>query len=144
MSAPTVTVALTGDLMLEHPMVRGGRSPGSARVWEIFAEADLVFVNLECPLTTHGAPSDKHVAFRSDPALAPELRTAGIDVVTLANNHMFDHGREGMDDTLDALRGAGIAAVGAGRNLTAALTPAVLSAQGARVAFLGVATTLPV
>ncbi|MGH2375692.1 MAG: CapA family protein [bacterium] len=144
MGTQTVTVALTGDLMVEHSIVRGGRSPGSARVWEIFAEADLVFVNLECPLTTRGAPSDKHVAFRSDPALAQELRAAGIDVVTLANNHMFDHGEEGMDDTLDAVRGAGIAAVGAGRNLTAALTPAVLSAQGARVAFLGVATTLPV
>ena len=144
MSTQTVTVALTGDLMLEHSIVRGGRSPGSARVWEIFADADLVFVNLECPLTARGAPADKHVAFRSDPALAHELRAAGIDVVTLANNHMFDHGVDGMNDTLTALSGAGVAAVGAGRDLATALAPAVLSANGTRVAFVGVATTLPV
>ncbi|MCI0432227.1 MAG: CapA family protein, partial [Gemmatimonadetes bacterium] len=128
MSTQTVTVALTGDLMLEHSIVRGGRSPGNARVWEIFARADLVFVNLECPLTARGAPADKHVAFRSDPGLAHELRTAGIDVVTLANNHMLDHGLEGMNDTLAALSGAGVAAVGAGRDLAAAFAPAVLSA----------------
>ncbi len=144
MSTQTVTVALTGDLMLEHPIARGGRSPGSAGVFEIFAATDLVFVNLECPLTARGAPADKHVAFRSDPALAHDLRAAGIDVVTLANNHMFDYGLEGMNDTLTALSGAGVAAVGAGRDLAAALAPAVLSAGGTRVAFLGVATTLPV
>ncbi len=144
MSTQTVTVALTGDLMLEHSIVRGGRSPGNARVWEIFARADLVFVNLECPLTARGAPADKHVAFRSDPGLAHELRTAGIDVVTLANNHMLDHGLEGMNDTLAALSGAGVAAVGAGRDLAAAFAPAVLSARATRVAFVGMATTLPV
>lgn len=139
-----LTIALTGDLMLEHPIVHGGRSPGSARVWEVFAAADLVFVNLECPLTARGAPADKHVAFRSDPALAGELRAAGIDVVTLANNHMFDYGPDGMFDTIDALAGAGVAAVGAGRTLADALAPAVRTAAGVHAAFVGLACTLPV
>ncbi len=139
-----VTVALTGDLMLEHPIARGGRSPGSARVWDLFAGADLVFANLECPLTARGAPADKHVAFRSAPALAQELRAAGIDVVTLANNHMFDYGVDGMFDTIDALTRAGVAAVGAGRTLAEALAPAMQSAAGLRVAVLGLASTLPV
>jgi poly-gamma-glutamate synthesis protein (capsule biosynthesis protein) len=76
-----ITVAVVGDLMLQHPLVRGDRSPGSARIWEVFATADLVLANLETPLTARGAPADKHVAFRSDPALAHELRAAGIDVV---------------------------------------------------------------
>lgn len=142
--APTVTIALVGDLMLEHAIVHGGRSPASARVFDVLRAADLAFVNLECPLTARGAPADKHVAFRSDPALAHELREAGVDVATVANNHLFDYGLEGMYDTLEALRAAGIAPVGAGRDLADALAPAVLPAGGLRVAFIGLSATLPV
>jgi poly-gamma-glutamate synthesis protein (capsule biosynthesis protein) len=140
---PQATLIVTGDLMLNQPIVRGGRSPGSAAVWSLFAGADLVFANLECPLTDRTAPGDKVVAFRSDPHLAHELREAGVDVVTLANNHMYDQGVGGMFDTLDALRAAGVAAVGAGPDLAAAMAPAVLSVGGLRVAFVGIASTLP-
>lgn len=142
----TVTLAVVGDLMLEHPIApeRGGRSARSAAVFDVFHQADLVFVNLECPLTTRGAPADKHVAFRTNPALAADLRTAGIDVVTLANNHMFDCGPEGMFDTLEALASAGVAAVGAGSTLAEALAPKVLTARDVRMAFMGLASTLPV
>lgn len=139
----SMTIALVGDLMLEHAIVHGGRSPGSARVFELLHGADLVFVNLECPLTTRGSPADKHVAFRSDPALARELRAAGIDVATVANNHLFDYGVEGMYDTVDALRAAGVAAVGAGRTVAEALAPAVLTTAGTRVSFIGLSATLP-
>ncbi|MDR7543069.1 MAG: CapA family protein [Armatimonadota bacterium] len=141
---PTATLALTGDLMLNRPIVQGGRSPGSAGVWALLEGADLVFANLECPLTSRSAPADKVVAFRSDPHLARDLVAAGVDVVTLANNHMYDQGVHGMFDTLAALRDAGLAPVGAGEHLDAALRPAVLPADGMRIAFLGVATTLPV
>jgi len=137
-----VTVVLTGDLMLNRP-ISGGRT-ASAALWSLFAGADLVFVNLECPLTARVAPADKVVAFRSDPALAADLREAGVDVATLANNHMFDQGPDGMFDTIAALREAGVAPVGAGASLPEALAPAVLEAGGMKVAFVGVATTLPV
>lgn len=140
---PRVTVALTGDLMLNQPIVHGGRSPGSARVWALLAGEDVVFANLECPLTARSSPADKVVAFRSDPQLAQELVVADVDVVTLANNHMYDQGVEGMFDTLEALRAAGISAVGAGETLAAALAPAILPIGEMRVAFIGVATTLP-
>ncbi|MDR7419160.1 MAG: CapA family protein [Armatimonadota bacterium] len=140
---PRVTVALTGDLMLNR-RITGDAAPGSQEVWRLFEQTDLVFANLECPLTTREAPADKVVAFRSDPALARELAAAGIDVVTLANNHMYDQGQDGMFDTLAALRQAGVAAVGAGSDLAAALAPAVLTGGGVRVAFVGLATTLPV
>jgi len=154
MGVPAVTVALTGDLMLDHSIVRddsagAGVSPsavpsGTAAVWTLFASTDLVMANLECPLTARGAPADKHIAFRTDPALARDLSAAGVDVVTLANNHMADCGLDGMFDTLEALAAAGVAAVGAGRDLATALAPAILTASGLRVAFVGVASTLPV
>jgi poly-gamma-glutamate synthesis protein (capsule biosynthesis protein) len=143
-SLSSVTVALVGDLMPQRPIVGEDRTPGSVDVFALLEAADLVLANLECPLTARGAPADKLVAFRSDPSLARELRAAGVDVVTLANNHMLDHGLEGMYDTLEALAGAGVTGVGAGRTLAEALAPAIQSASGMRVAFLGVATTLPV
>jgi poly-gamma-glutamate synthesis protein (capsule biosynthesis protein) len=87
------TVALTGDLMLNQAIAHGGRSPASAEVWSLFSRTDLVFANLECPLTTRISPADKVVAFRSDPHLARELTEIGVDVVTLANNRAAGHRR---------------------------------------------------
>lgn len=144
MGLPSITVALVGDLMPQRPFLGQPRTRGSEDVFSLFKDADLVLANLECPLTTRGAPADKLIAFRSDPALARELSAAGVGVVTLANNHMMDHGLEGMYDTLEALANAGVAGVGAGRNLAEALAPAIREVCGVRVAFLGVATTLPV
>lgn len=144
MRLSSVTVALVGDLMPQRPFLGNVHTPGSAGVIALLEAADLVMANLECPLTTRGAPADKLVAFRSNPSLARDLKAAGVDVVTLANNHMLDYGLDGMYDTAEALSGAGVAPVGAGRTLAEALNPAVREVSGARVAFLGVATTLPV
>lgn len=144
MKLSSATVALVGDLMPQQPLTGEGCTPGSADVFALLEAADLVMANLECPLTTRGAPADKLVAFRSNPSLARDLKAAGVDVVTLANNHMLDYGLEGMYDTAEALSGAGVAWVGAGHTLAEALTPVVHEVSGMRVAFLGVATTLPV
>lgn len=144
MSHPAITIAVVGDLMLQHPLVSSNRSPRTARIWEVLGGVDVVVANLEVPLTGREAPADKHVAYRADPVLADDLRAVGIDVVTLANNHMFDQGEAGMLDTLQALQAAGVATIGAGRDLAAALAPAVLAARGVRVACVGLASTLPV
>ncbi len=139
-----VTVAVVGDFMLNRPIAQGGATSASAGVWDLLEAADLVFINLECPLTAREAPADKVVAFRSDPALARDLRAVGVDVATVANNHMYDQGPDGLFDTLGALAESGVAAVGGGRNLDEALRSAVLTSKNTRVAFVGVATTLPV
>jgi poly-gamma-glutamate synthesis protein (capsule biosynthesis protein) len=143
-SNTAVTIAVVGDLMLQHPLVGSDRSPRTARIWEVLGAADVVVANLEVPLTARETPADKHVAYRADPARAADLRAAGIDVVTLANNHMYDQGEAGMFDTLQALQSAGVAAIGAGRDLAAALAPALVAARGVRVACVGLASTLPV
>ena len=79
----------------------------------------------------------KGIWFRSAPEFAQELATAGVDVVTLANNHVLDYDDPAFDETLSNLSAAGIAVCGGGKNMAEARRPAVLSANGISVAFLG-------
>src|SRR5690606_34902650 len=70
-------------------------------------------------------------------ALADALRWAGIDVVSIANNHAFDAEEMGLFDTIDALARAGVGRVGGGRDLEDARRPFVIERNGIRFAFLG-------
>ncbi|MDR7537845.1 MAG: CapA family protein [Armatimonadota bacterium] len=125
----------TGDLMLTRP-------PAGAGVrW--LGEADLSVVNLEVPLCTGGRPAEKLINLRASPALAPALRAAGVRVASVANNHALDFGPEGLAQTLQALRGAGIQPVGGGGTVQEALAPAVVRVGDTTVACLGLACTLP-
>jgi hypothetical protein len=65
------------------------------------------------------------------------LKRAGFQVMTLANNHLLDCGRQGVLETLEVMRRLGIATIGAGSNERAAHAPAILEAEGMRIGFLG-------
>jgi len=141
-----VTIALAGDTML-------GRNVGrrlllepraelfSAGVMDVVREADLLVVNLECAVSDRGrkwVSPDKLFFFRAPPVAVEHLVRLGVGCVTLANNHALDYGPEALLDTLDHLRSAGVAVVGAGADLTAARAPALLDAAGVRVGVVGV------
>ncbi|MFJ7068118.1 CapA family protein [Streptomyces sp. NPDC101115] len=82
-------------------------------------------VNLETAVTRNDAPTPgKAVHYRMDPANLPALTAVRPDVVVLANNHVLDYGRRGLDDTLDALAAAGLRTAGAGRDAEEARRPA--------------------
>lgn len=93
--------------------------------------ADLTSVNLECPLTTAttGHPT-KGIVFKSNPANVTGLVNAGIDFVTLANNHVFDYMIDGMLETMYVLDTAGIVHNGAGMNDELARRVEFLSSNG--------------
>jgi poly-gamma-glutamate capsule biosynthesis protein CapA/YwtB (metallophosphatase superfamily) len=96
------------------------------------ANVDARIVNLETSVTTSATPwPRKEVHYRMHPANTPCLKAAGIDCCVLANNHVLDWGREGLAETLDTLRRAGIRTAGAGRDLEEARAPAILDASGA-------------
>ncbi|MBE0475924.1 MAG: CapA family protein [Coriobacteriia bacterium] len=98
-------------------------------------------VNLETSVTTSEDAEPKGINYRMHPANAPCLIAAGIDCCVLANNHVLDWGVRGLLETLETLRGAGIATAGAGRDLEEAAAPAVLAApDGARVLVFGLAS----
>jgi len=113
------------------------------RTFEVLKRADIVFANLETPLGREGYPREKMFVFMANPALAKVVQSTGVDVVSLANNHMLDYGEQGLVQTLETLSRMGIPHVGAGRNIREASEPVLLQKNGVRIAFLGYAATLP-
>ncbi len=101
------------------------------------AGADLFVANLECAISDRGEPQPKGYTFRAPLAAADSLAQAGVDVVSLANNHALDYGPTGLADTMQLLSDRQIAYVGAGMNQTVARVPAVVERNGLHVAFLG-------
>lgn len=100
---------------------------------EILDEAapDARVVNLETSVTrSNDFAEGKEVHYRMHPANLPCLVAGRPDACVLANNHVLDFGRRGLEETLDSLAGAGLRAVGAGRDVDEARRPAVVDVQG--------------
>jgi poly-gamma-glutamate capsule biosynthesis protein CapA/YwtB (metallophosphatase superfamily) len=136
----TLVVALAGDTMLgrgvAEALVDAKRPVIAPEVLEAAAEADLFVLNLECCISDRGEPwpdPRKPFFFRAPPVAAEVLAGAGVDCVTLANNHALDYGVPALLDTLEHMSGAGIAYTGAGADEESARAPAALSAGGERV-----------
>ncbi|UCD49589.1 MAG: CapA family protein [Phycisphaerales bacterium] len=106
-----------------------------------FEAADLTIVNLECPLIEGHSPISKGggpILGASSQCIAG-LKKARIDVAALANNHILDHGPEGLMNTIRVCREAGIDVVGAGENLETAGHVLSRTIDGIRIGVLGVA-----
>ncbi|MFI7407356.1 CapA family protein [Streptomyces sp. NPDC049627] len=88
---------------------------------------DVRIVNLETSVTRSDAfEPGKAVHYRMHPANLPALTVARPDVCVLANNHVQDFGRAGLEETLDVLHGAGLRTAGAGRSAEEAYAPVAL------------------
>ncbi|MFG1922348.1 CapA family protein [Cryptosporangium sp. NPDC048952] len=116
------TLLATGDLVLDEPnpdaFFDGTR--------EILRGGDVVIGHVEVPHSTSTAQLSTDVpAPPADPAHLKALGAAGFTVATLAGNHVFDVGEQGVLDTIAACRDAGLVTAGAGANLTEARTPAI-------------------
>jgi len=105
-----------------------------------FNRADLSIVNLECPLVDRDSPIEKAGPnLRAPVGCVVGLKQAKIDVVNLANNHIMDHGPNGLLSTLKSCKDAGIATVGAGSQILEARKILVRQIKGLRIGILGVA-----
>ncbi len=124
--ADHIRLVFLGDVFL-------GPDPGaslSPEVAGVVRTADLGVANQEGPITRCDQPVADKCSLRSHPDAAGVLRSWGVDVVTLANNHMFDFGWEGFVQTREALQAAGIRYLGAGANLPEATAPLVVDVDG--------------
>jgi poly-gamma-glutamate capsule biosynthesis protein CapA/YwtB (metallophosphatase superfamily) len=112
---------------------------GPCHVWgdvlPLLRSADLTLVNLECVIATSGAKflPRRVFYFRAVPEALQALSLAGIDYVSLANNHAMDYQAPALLETIRRLDAAGIAHAGAGPDLEQAEQPAMLSAGGVKV-----------
>jgi poly-gamma-glutamate synthesis protein (capsule biosynthesis protein) len=109
----------------------------------VLRAADVAMVNLESAIARPGrTPEGKELEvpslryhFRTSPAALEVLDEAGIDVVTMANNHGADYGPAGLRDTLAAARTGPVRVLGVGRNRAAALAPHLVTIRGTDLAF---------
>jgi hypothetical protein len=125
---------LIGQEILKNPAFNPFES--TAR---LLGSAEIRFVNLESQLSDQKgetqSPTQKLV-FTGPPGGAETLAIGKIDVVSAANNHMWDYGQSAFFQTLDNLERAGVKYAGAGRTRERAYAPEVVDAGGIRVAFL--------
>ncbi len=144
-----IDIIAVGDIMLDGTarptLTEQGYDYPFAQMLPLFNGAQIVFGNLEGPLTHRGTPEqDKKFVFRSPPAkVSAALKNAGFNVVSLANNHTLDYGAEGLAQTLEALDSVGIQYAGAGSDLKAARRPVIFEVDNQRVAILAYSVTLP-
>jgi len=139
--APSLTVAAGGDVqgdrMVGKYIDAHGGAAALANVAPYLKAADLAFVNLEGPISDKGTKfAWKEYTFRSRLALMDGLTSAGIDLVSTANNHAVDCGTAGALDTIARLDKAGIAHAGSGADVSAARSPAILDSPAGKVAVL--------
>ncbi len=143
-----ITIAAVGDIML------GGRTAPFLRqfgpdypfrdVMPVLQAADIIAGNLESPISTRGvAVKNKKFTLRAEPLAARALKSAGVRVVSLANNHCMDFGPLALEDTIDALNENDILFTGAGMDLDEARAPAIVKVKGKTLAFLSYSLTFP-
>jgi len=112
-----------------------------AELTPIFEAADLSLVNLESPLTDQGGETQSpknRLIFTGPPEGALSLANAGVDVVSVANNHAWDYGQAGFLETLDHLGLLGVGVVGGSQIPEQQYHPLVFRAKGYSVAIFGV------
>lgn len=134
-----VTLLFAGDVTLSDNVEDhiGTDTSYVFRLWKPGQESDIFMVNLEHPVTTSVDKVEKTYNFKMNPAAIGTLKNGGVSLVNCANNHVYDYGFRGIEDTMKNLDSAGVKHVGIGRDLQEARTPVILEAKGRRFGFLG-------
>src|SRR5918995_1342715 len=112
------------------------RTGSDGAVREYLSSADLTLANFENPVIRGAVYHPEATTFTGDLRLMPVLDQAGMDGVTLGNNHILDAGTTGVDETMRHLDDAGIAHAGAGMDLAEARKPMVFDLGGTKVGVL--------
>lgn len=139
-----ITIAVAGDTYAQGvgSDVVSGMGARLGPMSEVLGRADLAFLNLETAITHRGTAEPKAFTFRTGPEVLDGIALAGVDAVSMANNHGVDFGPEGLVDSLAARDAAPIPVVGIGRDAADAFSPAVFDVDGTSVALIGVSHVL--
>jgi poly-gamma-glutamate capsule biosynthesis protein CapA/YwtB (metallophosphatase superfamily) len=139
-SGPGISIVVAADwapIRALEPVVRSAPDSVYGDMLPVLRDADLRIVNCECALTAARKPVWKSGAvFKGLPVHAAGLTRVPFEVACLANNHVFDYGLRGFEETLAVLEGEGIRTVGAGLSFEEALSPLTIAVKGTRVAVL--------
>ena len=143
----TATLLFVGDIMLDRGVEFEIKKNGGDWTWpfhriaDAFSEADLAFGNLESQISDKGENVGSMYSLRADPRSIEGLVYTGFDVLSVANNHSFDYGKEAFEDSLSRLKAAGIAPVGGGLSREEAEGLVIREVRGTKVGFLAYANS---
>ncbi|MDO8569793.1 MAG: CapA family protein [bacterium] len=140
---PPIILGFVGDIMLDRGVEDVTLSNGGGdfkfvfkRVEKELNNIDLLFGNLEGPISDKGSDLGALYSFRMNPNAVEGLLYAGFDVLSMANNHVGDWGEEAIGDSVSRLKNSGIETVGAGFSQEEAYQPVIVGVGGLKVAFL--------
>lgn len=145
-----VTLLFTGDVLLSDYVLNNYNSSGidgvlSPELLNELQNADFTIINNEFPFSTRGTQApDKQFTFRVDPKYVSILTDMGVDIVTIANNHVLDYGPDALQDTFATLDDASIDYMGAGSDLARASALITKKAGGKTFGFLAASRVIPV
>ena len=138
-----VTLLFGGDMMLdrgvENSVIKNSNGDYSLlfEKLNILKDADITFANLEGPASDQGKDLRNLYSFRMDPSAIPALKGAGFSILSVANNHMGDWGRNAFTDTLARLKENEIAYTGGGTTRDEAEKPTIIEKNGMKIGYLG-------
>ncbi len=142
-----VTLSFGGDIMLDRgvrtSVVKNFNNDYSAifakskELSDILKKSDITFANLEGTASDQGVDQKNLYSFRMDPSVVPALAGAGLDILSVANNHVGDWGRSAYSDTLARLKENEILYTGGGNDKTEAEAPTIIEKYGMKIGFLG-------
>lgn len=138
-----VTLNFLGDMMLDrgvrNSVVKNFNGDYSLlfKNLSILKKADITFANMEGPASDKGKDAHNLYSFRMNPSVIPAFSGAGIKVVSIANNHMGDWGRDAYIDTLSRLKENEILYTGGGLTKIEAETPKIIEQNGIKIGYLG-------
>ena len=140
------TICFTGDISIEdgawttQKWINNGRDTFACfdkTIVEHMRNADICLADNEFPYTTRGTPTyGKDYIYRANPENISLMEDLGVDVLALANNHMYDYGEQGLLDTLETIDNTDMMRVGAGKNLEEASETRFVELDGLTVAFI--------
>ncbi len=136
-----VTLKAVGDIILGGVVGAEISRLGADYIFDhvrpVLSDCDMTIGNLETPLTNReNADVTKKFVYRAPVECAVSLKNSGLTIANIANNHIMDYGHAGLNDTIFALKQAGVQCVGAGSNVLDACKPLLVTTNGIKVALL--------
>ena len=143
-----LSISLIGDILMDGSVKTYINKNGFNYPWdnvrEYFQNDDITIGNLETSITNKGTKwPNKQFNFRSNPKNIKAMEEAGVDIVSLSNNHSLDYGYDGLIDTLKHIDNSKIKRVGAGYNKKDAIKGTVVERNGITVGVLGFSRVVP-
>ncbi len=142
-TAEEIKIIMTGDIMLDRGVEYMIQKQGAGdykfpflKIADYLKTADVVFGNLEGPISDKGRKVGSIYSFRHDPKAIEGLLYAGFNILSFANNHAFDYTLEALEDNFLRLKTADIDYVGAGFNKNEAHSVVIKEVKGTRLGFL--------